>query len=154
MFHFILFLKYPLINFLVTLYKMDWSTIFSYISCIVTLVAILVIVYIVVQVVQINNDINKKQANKPTIAPRTYFEYPNTDFPGVGDLGNQPGTFASCQPICDAMANCSGFTFDGTNCYFKNTSLLTTPVYKSGMQFWYTGNMSLEAATAPSTRTS
>jgi len=69
---------------------------------------------------------------------RTYNAYPQADFTGQGDISSQTGTIDSCKIACDKLSNCNGFTYAGSNCYFKNINNSNTLNLNPSSTYYYT----------------
>jgi hypothetical protein len=63
-----------------------------------------------------------------------------------GVISTAPGTFSNCEPICDNLTNCVGFTTDGKTCWFNNSSI-SNPVVNVNANYFYTGKAPTVAVT-------
>ena len=70
---------------------------------------------------------------------RSYTLMPNTDYPGLGDIGTFRGTITQSQAACDTTPGCTGFTYTGTTAYLKN--ILPTYAASTAASSFYVANI-------------
>ena len=90
-----------------------------------------------------------KPADTPSDGHATYNSYANTDFPVIGDIGQQmSGSPDDCMKKCDTYSNCTGFIAKQNYCWFKDNNV-KNPVYNKETTYYYKGTAPTSAATPP-----
>lgn len=93
----------------------------------------------------------------PAVVPSTpasktaYGKYEYTDYSNQGDISHASGNVELCKSTCNSLNSCTGFSTDGSTCWYKNNTV-NVPSFNPILTYYYNGTPPPGPATVPSAK--